>query len=194
MTRLAEAQMCSLFAVDIAGFTRPERDDDIQLYVHNALYDMLRTAFDGSGVPWPDCTQEDRGDGVLVVVPPTIAAAGLIDPLPERLRGLIRRHNRVSCEAARIQLRAAVHIGQVHHDDYGFVGEDVNLLFRLLDAPPLKRLLAGSGAELIFVASDYTYQNVIRRHPTLVDPGAFQRMNLRVKQTTTQAWAYLPGT
>jgi hypothetical protein len=192
-----DGQLCGLFAVDIAGFNGLRRDDDIQIYIHESLYEMLQAAFDRSGVPWFGCTHEDRGDGVLVIIPPMIPIAGLVDPIPERLRGLIRRHNRVSCEAARIQLRVAMHVGPVHHDGHGFVGRDVTLLCRLLDAPSLKRMLAQSGAEVAFVTSCYVYENVIRRRPSLVDPALFQPLSVRVKETRTRAWAYplgaLPG-
>ena len=30
-----------MFAVDIAGFTGPHRDDDIRLYLHEELYQVL---------------------------------------------------------------------------------------------------------------------------------------------------------
>jgi hypothetical protein len=179
--------------VDIAGFNAAQRDDDIQMYVHSSLYAMLRIAFDRSEIPWADCAFEDRGDGVLVIVPPTLSVTGLVDPIPERLRGLVRRHNRVSADAARIQLRVAAHIGSVHHDGYGFVGHDVTLLCRLLDARPLKRMLAKSGAEVAFIASKYLYDNVIRSRPSLVDPDVFQPMPVRVKETRTRAWAYALG-
>ena len=59
---------------------------------------------------------------------PWSPAKGLINPLPKMLRGLIRRHNHVSRDAAGIQLRAAAHIGPVEHDGHGFVGTDINLL------------------------------------------------------------------
>jgi hypothetical protein len=188
-----DGQLCGLFAVDIAGFNAAERDDDIQMYVHGSLYSMLATAFNRSGIPWADCAYEDRGDGALVIVPPTLSAAGLVDPIPERLRALVRRHNRVSADAAHIQLRVAAHIGSVHHDGYGFVGHDVTLLCRLLDARPLKRMLAKSGAEVAFITSKYLYDNVIRSRPSLVDPDVFQPMPVRVKETRTRAWAYALG-
>ena len=188
-----EGHLCGLFAVDIAEFNGLRRDDDIQIYVHKSLYEMLQAAFDRSDVPWFSCAHEDRGDGVLVIVPPMIPVAGLVDPIPERLRRLIRRHNRVSCEAARIQLRVAAHIGPVHNDGHGFVGRDVNLLCRLLDARSLKRTLAQSGAEVAFITSGYVYENVIRRYPSLVDPALFQPLSVRVKETRTHAWAYVLG-
>ena len=178
--------MCALFAVDIAGFTGPHRDDDIRLYLHEELYQVLHKAFDGSGIPWADCFCEDRGDGALIVVPPVVPCKGLIDPLPERLRGLIRRHNHVSRDAAGIQLRAAAHIGPVEHDGHGFVGTDINLLFRMLDARPLKAALAGSGAELGLIVSDYVYRNLVCRYPSLVSPDAFRSARFQVKYTRAQ--------
>ena len=182
-----------MFAADIAGFNGSRRDDDIQLYVHKSLYEMLEAAFERADVPWSGCAHEDRGDGVLVIIPPTIPVSGLVDPIPDRLRGLIRRHNRVSCDAARIQLRIATHIGPVHSDGHGFVGHDVNLLYRLLEARPLKRMLSESGAEVAFIASSYVYDNVIRRRPSLVDPALLQPLAVRVKETRTRAWAYVLG-
>src|SRR5207245_360945 len=131
-TPCMDVQICGMFAVDIAGSTK--RDDDIKLYMHERLYDMLESAFDGSGLPWAECVHEDRGDGALIVIPPTIAPPAIVDPLPERLRGHIRRHNRRSSAEAQIQLRAAAHIGPVQYDGHGFVGGDIDLLFRLLDA------------------------------------------------------------
>jgi hypothetical protein len=189
-----DGQVCALFAVDIAGFTEPNRDDDIRLYLHEQLYEILEKAFDYADVPWNQCFHEDRGDGVLVVVPPSIAYRGIIDPLPERLRGLIRRHNHVSCDAAGIQLRAAAHVGPVDYDGHGFVGSDINLLFRMLEARPLKRALSGSSAELALIVSDYVYSTVICRYPSLVSPEAFRSVRFQIKYTRARAWIYLPGT
>ena len=184
---------CSLFAVDIAGFTRPLRDDDIQVYLRKSMYEMLETAFDRSDIPWADCSHEDRGDGVLVVAPPMVPA-GMLVPIPDRLRALIRRHNRVSCDAAHIQLRSALHLGPVHHDGHGFIGADVNLLCRLLDARQLKQRLANSTTEIGLIASDYLYNNVIRRQPSFVHPALFDSVRIQVKETRTRAWVYLPDT
>lgn len=186
-----DGQVCGLFAVDIAGFTKVGRDEEIQAYIHRSLYEMLDTAFCGSDVPWSDCSHEDRGDGTIVVAPPTIPVARLI-PIPDRLRILIRRHNRVSCDAAHIQLRTAIHLGPVRHDGHGFVGHDINLLCRLLDARQPKQLLARSTAEIALIISDYLYVTVICRQPALLNPVLFRSLNVRVKETRARAWLYLP--
>jgi len=188
----AEGQMCAVFAVDIVGFTRPDRDDDIRRYLHEKLYDYLQIAFDSSSIPWQDCFSEDRGDGALIVVPPEIPFKGLIHPIPERLRSLIRRHNHVSRESAAIQLRAVAHIGPVEYDGHGFVGTDVNFAFRMLEARPVKRMLAASGAELCLTVSDYVYRSLVCRYPSLLHPDTFRHVRFQAKNTRARAWAYLP--
>ena len=124
-------------------FTDPRRDEYVQLYVREMLYRILERVR-RRRPPWHACRHEDRGDGVVVVVPPVIPVDGLADPLPERLCGLIRVHNRLSSEDARIQLRAAAHVGKVYHDGHGFAGDAASHLFRLLQAPGFKQLLATS--------------------------------------------------
>jgi class 3 adenylate cyclase len=188
-----DGQMCAVFAVDIADFTRPDRDDEIRLYLHEKLYEYLQAAFDTSGIPWQGCFNEDRGDGALIVVPPGISFKGLIHPLPEKLRDLIRRHNHVSCESAALQLRAAAHIGPVDYDGHGFVGTDVNFAFRMLEARPVKRMLAASGAELCLAVSDYVYHSFVCHYPSLVPPDTFRAVRFQVKNTRARAWTYLPG-
>jgi hypothetical protein len=191
--RPAGGQVCTLLAFDIHQFTRPDRDEAIRIHLHKALYDILAAAFEGSGLPWSRCHREDRGDGALVILPPGIPAHPVIDPFPERLRSLIRRHNRVACDAARMQLRAAAHVGPVYGDAYGMISDDLNLLFRMLDAAPLRRALAGSGAELALAVSGYMHDSLVVRHRTLVDPALFRPMRTQVKRTRISAWMYLPG-
>lgn len=188
-----EGQTCAVFVVDIVGFTRVGRDDDIRRYLRERLYAYLQQAFDRSGVPWAECFCEDRGDGALVVVPPEIPVKGLIDPLPDKLRRLIRLHNHVSSAAADMQLRAALHIGPVEHDGHGFVGSDVDFAFRMLDARGLRTRLSDSGAELGLIVSDYVYHGFICRHPAATDPAAYRGVRFQTKNTKARAWTYLPG-
>jgi hypothetical protein len=130
---------------------------------------------------------------VLVVIPPTVSMTGLVHSIPDKLLDMIRRHNRVSCEDARIQVRVAIHIGPIQHDGYGFVGCDVNYLHRMLNAPALKRKLAISGAEIALITSEYLYDNIVVRRPSLIDPATFKSLTVRVKETRTRAWAYTLG-
>jgi hypothetical protein len=189
----ADGQVCTVLAVDIAGFTRTDRDDIIRRHLHEQLYRIVPEALEAAGVPWAHCHHEDRGDGLFVVVPPENSPKSLLALLPEQLATRIRTHNHVAGEAARMQLRAAVHVGPVEHDGHGIVSSDVNFLFRMLEARPLKQLLATSGAGLALAVSDYVYRTFVCRYPSIVFPGLFHDFRFQVKQTRDRAWAYLPG-
>jgi class 3 adenylate cyclase len=185
--------VCTLVAVDIVGFTKPERDDATRLHLHEVLYRILEQAFDASGIPWAGCFVEDRGDGALIVIPPTFGARATVDPLPERLRILIGRHNHVSSDGARIQLRVAVHAGPVDHDGYGFIGSDVNFLFRMLNARSLSAALVDSDADVACIVSEDIYRNTVCRFPGMVSPDDFRRTRFQVKHTKGRALIYVPG-
>jgi hypothetical protein len=185
-------QFCPMLAVDIAEFTRPDRGDETQLYLRMCLYDMLREACDESGVPWDQGQHEDRGDGVVVIFPPGQAAPPLIDAFPDRLQCLIRHHNRNCYEPARMQLRVVVHVGPVYGDEHGFAGHEVTYLFRMLDAQPLRRALAGSCAEFAFMISDYVYAKLVVDRQSLADRRSFRRVCTQVKRTSVHGWIYRP--
>jgi|HubBroStandDraft_5_1064220.scaffolds.fasta_scaffold145539_2 hypothetical protein len=190
IARSAESQLCSMFVVDIAGYT--DRDEEIQLYMRSALYDMLRVSFGASGIPWARCQKQDRGDGALIIIPSGIPAHSLVSPLLGQLGNRLRIHNRIVTAPARMQLRAAGHIGPVYRDNHGFAGDDLNLLCRMLDAQPLRRALAVSGSDLALIVSDHFYTTVIRRRPSLTDPAAFRPLRTVVKRTPVHAWIYAP--
>ena len=185
-------QVCPMLAVDIAEFTRADRDDEVQLQLRISFYGILREALGGSGMPWDQCQHEDRGDGVVVIVPPGLPAQPIIDSLPERLRCLIRRHNRFSYESVRMQLRVAANIGPVYGDEHGFSGDDVTLLCRMLDVQPLRRALSESGSEVALIISDYVYDKFVLRRQSLACPRSFRRVRSQVKRTPVHAWMYLP--
>lgn len=181
-----------MLAVDIAESTRVDRDEEIQLYLRDSAYGILRRALAESGMPWDQCQSEDRGDGVAVIFPPDLAAQPIIDPFPERLRLLIRRHNRYSLKFAQMQLRVAANIGPVYGDEQGFSGDDVTLLCRLLDAKPLRNALSGSDCELAFIISDYVYNVLVRRRQSLAGPKSFCRVTAQVKHARVSGWIYRP--
>ena len=185
--------LCSLFVCDIASFGHPARRDLEQHKVRAALYGGLSRSFDGEGIPLRSCHHEDRGDGVLVVVPPTADTTVLLTSLVDRFRAAVREHNEVSSEAAQMRLRVAVHIGFVRPDAEGVVGSAVNLAFRLLNAEQLRQVLQWSGADLALIASDRVYDDVIRHGLGLVNPSEYQRVIAQVKETTTPAWIRVPG-
>jgi tetratricopeptide (TPR) repeat protein len=144
-------------------------------------------------VPWAECYHEDRGDGVVIVVPPTIATARVVDPLLALLAAKLRAHNRHASDVVRIQLRAVLHVGPVGRDAEGLTGQSLIHAARILDAPVIKERLAAARADLVFAASAYVYENVIRHGPGQVDPATFQRVEDQVKESHITAWIRLAG-
>ena len=184
---------CSIVFTDVAGFSDPVRNDGDRDVVRTAMYEILRSGFDAAGVPWASCYREDRGDGAVIVVPPTISTQRLVDPLMAELAGRLRQYNRRASEVVRIQLRVALHVGPVGRDAEGLTGQAVIAAARIVDAPAIKARLAAEQADLIFAASDYVYDQVVRNCGGQVDPVAFEHMQCQVKETHVSAWAYLAG-
>lgn len=135
---------------------------------------------------------EERGDGPLITVPPSVPPATLIGAVPGRLACLLGQHNRLATVDGRIQLRAAAHIGIVYHDHHGRAGDDVNLVCRMLDTRPLRQALT-SGSELAVMISAYMHNTLVRSGPDQFDPALFRVVRTRVKRKRIRAWLYQPG-
>ncbi|RSN67896.1 hypothetical protein DMH08_12500 [Actinomadura sp. WAC 06369] len=184
---------CSVLVTDITGFGSPRRTDADRRVVVEAMYERLDAAFAASGIDFSRLYQEDRGDGALIVVPPTIPTERVVDPMLAHLAASLRRHNRCAADATRLRLRAALHVGPVQRGDRGVSGIAIITARRLVDAPAVKRRAAETGADLAFVASDFVYDSVIRSGPGLVDPGRYARVRVRVKEARLSAWLTLEG-
>jgi len=181
-----------MLAVDIQSFGDLRRGDDVQCFLRAAMYNVLVQAFCDSGLSWPTCHHEDRGDGVLAVAPPGAPATAFLDPLVDHVRAGLRRHNRFCNDLARISLRMSVHAGQVYFDENGVSGHAVTRLFRMLDADSVKGALAESGCDFALVTSEVLYEDVISQAPGLIDPGMYAPIDIGCKETAARAWFYLP--
>jgi predicted ATPase len=188
--------LCSLLALDITSFSDQGRTDHARQHIRDVLYKLVGESFASCDAPLEGCYSEDRGDGMIIVVPPTIRTALLASTLIDRIRAGLRHHNELSSDMAHIQLRVALHVGEVWSDAHGLVGTAVIRVFRLLDAPAFRQALAGSNAELGFIASDQVHQDVLS-HLTdladLVDLAEFSPVEVRVKETLTRGWIRIPG-
>jgi len=184
---------CSIVFTDVAGFSDPVRNDSDRDVVREAMYEILRSAFAASGVPWAACYREDRGDGAVIVVPPTISTHRVVDPLVAELADRLRQYNRRASEVVRIQLRVALHVGPVGKDAEGLTGQAVIAAARIVDAPAVKARLAAEQADLVFAVSEYVYDHVVRNCTGRVDPAAFEHMECQVKEMHVSAWVHLAG-
>jgi hypothetical protein len=112
----------SIVVVDVEGFGARHRTRADQAAIRHGLDQALELAFSRSGVGWDDCYREDRGDGVLILVPVQVPKAVLAAGLPGQLAAAVRAHNQVHGPDARMRLRLALHGGEVLHDAHGVTG------------------------------------------------------------------------
>src|ERR1700754_2902598 len=133
------------------------------------MYHALEEAFGPED--WPLCPRYDRGDGALILVPPIVPKARLVTSLPSRLETALARHNAAAeqrsgdrAAATQIQLRIAVHAGEVTFDEHGVLGAAIDDTFRLVEEPLLKTELAGSQGACALIASEWFYSDVVYHH------------------------------
>jgi CRP-like cAMP-binding protein len=89
--RLLAGENCTVLLTDVVGFGALDRTDDDRRIIRISNQEMMRASL---GRVWDECISEDRGDGLLIVVPPHITTAQVVGPLHRELPGELRRHNR----------------------------------------------------------------------------------------------------
>ena len=184
----------SIVAVDVEGSTK--RTNPVKGELRRILYDLLERALRTAGIG-PRHLEElaDRGDGVLILIRPydDVPKTVLLGRLIPALTALLAEHNAAVAEPElRMRLRAVVHAGEVHNDGWGFYGDDIDVAFRLLDAPTVKRVLRNAPeAPLVLVVSEEIWAGIVRHG--YVDGGPYQqRVQVRVGERRRRGRVHLP--
>ena len=73
------------------------------------------------------------------------------------------------------RMRVAIHAGEVHNDNLGWYGEDLDITFRLLNSPRVKKILKQSSAPLVLVVSEESYVKVVRHGYDGIDQRTFNQ-------------------
>jgi CRP-like cAMP-binding protein len=186
-------QNCTIVLIDIANFGARTRNDRDRRSIRAALYQISQSLYDN-----PDRQhyyhREDRGDGILLVIPPHVPTSSIVNRILDNLVTLLHRYNSTATLATRIQMRVALHVGPVVSDAYGVDGRAIIHAARLLDAAALRRHLAETGADLGFITSPFVYDTIIQPNPGPVDPVVYQQLKCQVKKQAFNAWMYLTQT
>jgi len=185
-----DGQNCTVALTDVVGFGARNRTDRDRLIIRQALIKMTDAAMQGISGVW----LEDRGDGILMVAPPDISTAKVLDRLLRELPRAVDQHNCSVRESARFQLRLAVNVGPVVSDTLGVSGEAIIVAARLVEAPDFKQGLASSTAGLGVIASPFVYETVIRHGQDPDYVAAYSPVPVEVKESRTTAWMTLSAT
>src|ERR1035438_5456049 len=177
----------AILIVDMENFGDPARTNTDQLAVRDMMYRVLRQSFAMARIDWAECVTEDRGDGALVLVPPTVPKSWLVTRLPAHLAEMLVRYNAACPAQVRIRLRMALHAGEVHPDAHGSAGTSINRAFRLIEAPASRTALRHSSGVIALIVSDWFYDEVVRHHPA-AEPSCFRQVHVAMKETEMTAW------
>ena len=184
--QLLAGQNCTVVRTDVVAFGAADRNDEDRRVIRHACLAMTRSAL---GPAWDMSRREDRGDGLLIIVPPSIPTAQVIERLETVLPHELKRHNRLYSAPIRIQLRVAVEVGPVEEDGLGVTGSSIIQASRMLDAPAFKEAIADKGSILGLIASSFVYETAIR--PFSRDMAGYAPVSVKVKETSTSAWMQL---
>lgn len=184
-----------IVAFDVEGSTK--RTNPVKGELRRDLYELLEQALEAAGITTMHLEPHtDRGDGVLILVrphddvPKTLVLGRLIPMLAALL---IERNASVMRPELRLRLRAVVHAGEVHQDGKGFYGDDLDVAFRLLDSPKVKRFLKEAVASpLVLVVSREIFYGIIQQG--YLGGGPYRRLvRIRIRNRNHRGWVYIPA-
>ena len=78
-------------------------------------------------------------------------------------------------------------------DSEGVSGHAINRAARLVEAAPLKRQIAETGADLGLATSEFVYDTVISQSGEPAELARYQKIRFRAKGSKAVAWMYLSG-
>jgi hypothetical protein len=185
--RTLNGENCTVFLTDVVDFGARTRSDNDRRLIREALFKMTQNAMQG----FPDAQSEDRGDGLLTVVPPNASTSRVLDQLLNELPAALERHNSTQRESARFKLRLAVNVGPVVSDMGGVSGEAIIVAARLVDAPSFKHAFTDRNASLGVIASPFVYETVVRHGPDPREVAGYSQVPVEVKESGTTAWMKL---
>jgi hypothetical protein len=184
---LLDGENCTVILSDVVGFGARARTDEDRRVIREALFRITHAVLQELPHVW---SWDDRGDGLLTVVPPSVPTTRIIQHLHKELPAALEEHNRVHLDSARIQLRVAINVGPVVTDTMGVSGEAIIIAARLVEAPLFKEAMSRVRAALGVIASTFIYESVIRHDPNL---GGYSQVQVDVKESRTLAWMKLFG-
>lgn len=184
----------SIVALDLEGSTN--RTNPIKAELRRVLYELLHRALDAAEIARKHLDHlTDRGDGVLVLIRPhdDVPKTVLLSRLVPALAMLLAEHNAAVIQPTlTIRLRVVVHAGEVHEDDNGFFGEDLDVAFRLLDSPTLRKALRKTSAPLVLVVSEEIFRGIVSHG--YLDEGPYEPLvRVRVANRQRRGWVHIPA-
>ena len=167
-------------AVDVEKYST--RDAREQLRAQTELQRILSVAAQNAGLDQREWYEQVSGDGELVVLPEDVDVSAVVSGFPREVESVLNETNRNSGLGLRLRFRMALHLGTLTPGPFGPAGDAPIVVSRLLDAKPLRKLLADQqDRDLALIVSQTLYQDVVRTGFCSLDPEEFQAVRVNAK-------------
>lgn len=189
----------SILAIDIEGSS--SRTDLVKFEQRSQIYNLLGEAMEAAGIDGRHREPlVDRGDGVLALIRQVdeVPRSRLLKPLIPVLARLLTEYNRALDPADRapreLRLRAVVHAGDLHRDEHGHFGAEIDVAIRLLDSRVVKTCLRETTAPLVLVVSGQIYESVVLHGCDGICPETYRRaVRVVVCGLRRDGWLHVPA-
>jgi hypothetical protein len=184
-----------IVVVDIEGSTK--RTNPVKGELRRYLYLLLEQALQVTGITAGHLEPfTDRGDGVLILIKPhdDVPKTLVLGRLLPVLAALLIEHNKaISRPELGLRLRAVVHAGEIHGDERGFYGDDIDTACRLLDSPGLRRTLREADTSpLALAVSEEIFTGIVQQD--YLDEGIYEPLGrVRVGNRNRRGWMHVPA-
>ena len=181
-------RMCLAF--DLEHYSAGSDADQVEK--QRAMMSMVREACERGALERAHWLTQGQGDGELAVLPPGIDEARVITALWHEFGEGLHAYNRHASAKARLRMRIAVHEGVVHIGDNGFAGTAINTVCRLRDCHEARDALRAAEGDLVLVASERIFHDVIHGYDALGLPAhAFVKTIVDIPDKGFRAVAYI---
>jgi hypothetical protein len=171
-----------LLAVDVERYSK--RNAMEQLRAQSDLRRALEQAAFRSGLDRELWHKQVRGDGELAVLPPEVDVPTAVGAFVAHLEAALADLN-AGCGERPLRLRLAMHHGTLASGPFGPIGDAPIVISRLLDAAPLRKLLAERRkGDLGLVVSDALFQDVVSTGFCSLRPAEFEAIRITTKGTS----------
>jgi class 3 adenylate cyclase len=182
----------SIVAFDIERLAADSRT--VPDATHERVFALVEEALAASMIPADEVHAGECGDGGFLLIGAGVAKSDIGESFIRNLNTGLHRHAFLTGRPTDIRLRVALHAGDVARDARGWVGNELNTAFRLVDAPALRAAMtAADKAHMAVVVSWTWYDAVVWHQRGGIDRSTYRRVPLDLRDKRTTAWIHVPG-
>jgi hypothetical protein len=176
-----------LLAVDVEKYSA--RDAREQLRAQTDLRNILSIAAENVGLDRNQWYEQVSGDGELAVLPESADVSLVVGDFTRQLQLVLAEFNQRHTRSARLRIRVAMHHGTLTPGPFGPAGDAPIVVSRLLNAKPLRRVLADHpDRDVALIVSSSLYRDVVSTGFCALDPDGFKAVRVIAKGVLYQGF------